>query len=87
MIGTGQHPPYWFFGFQESRWGYESPDHIREVRERMKAAGIPQVINSRILIKNKDDFVKLIKMMLKSVNERNLLDVFYSIHELRGIFL
>jgi len=46
MIGTGQHPPYWFFGFQESRWGYTSPNHIREVRARMKAAGIPQDVQT-----------------------------------------
>jgi len=46
MIGNPIHPPYWFFGFQLSRWGYRDPDHIREVRDRMKAAGIPQDVQT-----------------------------------------
>ncbi|XP_018023589.1 sucrase-isomaltase, intestinal isoform X2 [Hyalella azteca] len=42
MIGTTELPPYWSLGFHLSRWGYKSTDHVREVRQRMKEAGIPQ---------------------------------------------
>ncbi|KAF0295157.1 Sucrase-isomaltase, intestinal [Amphibalanus amphitrite] len=41
-IGLPVMPPYWGLGFQLCRWGYKSVQDIRDVRERMKAAEIPQ---------------------------------------------
>ncbi|KAF2361392.1 Glycoside hydrolase family 31, partial [Trinorchestia longiramus] len=41
-VGTAEFPPYWSLGFHLSRYGYTGTDHIREVRQRMKDAGIPQ---------------------------------------------
>ncbi|XP_043215763.1 sucrase-isomaltase, intestinal-like [Amphibalanus amphitrite] len=43
-IGRPVMPPYWGLGFQLCRYGYTSTDDIRAVRERMKAAQIPQDI-------------------------------------------
>ena len=43
LIGTPAFPTYWSLGFQLSRYGYTGTDHIREVRQRMKDSGIPQV--------------------------------------------
>lgn len=43
LVGKPQLPPYWSLGFHLSRWGYNSTDGVREVRDRMRAAGIPQV--------------------------------------------
>ncbi len=34
-------PPYWGLGFQISRWGFRDLDHVKEVVERTRAAGIP----------------------------------------------
>ncbi|MCL4126619.1 UNVERIFIED_CONTAM: hypothetical protein GTU68_014237, partial [Idotea baltica] len=39
--GERSFPPYWSFGFQLSRWGYDSTENYRVVYDRMKAAGIP----------------------------------------------
>ncbi|KAK7081084.1 hypothetical protein SK128_022647, partial [Halocaridina rubra] len=42
MVGFPVFPQYWSLGFQLCRWGYTDPQHVREVRSRMKAMGIPQ---------------------------------------------
>lgn len=42
MIGYPVLPPYWSLGFQLSRWGYNNTNHVRELRKRTKAMGIPQ---------------------------------------------
>lgn len=42
LVGKPAFPPYWSLGFQLSRWGYNSTEGVREVRDRMRAAGIPQ---------------------------------------------
>lgn len=41
MIGRSYIPPFWAFGYGQSRWGYKNEADIREVAERYKAAGIP----------------------------------------------
>ncbi|CAL4084533.1 unnamed protein product [Meganyctiphanes norvegica] len=46
MIGRSAFPNYWSLGFHLSRWGYNSTEGLREVRERMKAAGIPQDVQT-----------------------------------------
>ncbi|KAK8727326.1 hypothetical protein OTU49_009816, partial [Cherax quadricarinatus] len=46
MVGSTLFPPYWYLGFQLSRWGYKSTDYVRGVRERMKSYGIPQDIQT-----------------------------------------
>ncbi|XP_071523342.1 sucrase-isomaltase, intestinal-like [Panulirus ornatus] len=46
MIGRPVFPPYWSLGFQLSRYGYNSTDAVREVRERMKLMGIPQDVQT-----------------------------------------
>ena len=43
-IGLPVMPPYWGLGFQLCRYGYTGTADIRAVRERMKAAEIPQDI-------------------------------------------
>ncbi|KAF2364269.1 Galactose mutarotase N-terminal barrel [Trinorchestia longiramus] len=42
FVGKPLFPPYWSLGFQLSRWGYNSSDGVRAVRQRMSDAGIPQ---------------------------------------------
>ena len=39
-------PAYYTLGFHLSRWGYNSTDGVRAARERMKAAGIPQDVQT-----------------------------------------
>ncbi|XP_063614700.1 sucrase-isomaltase, intestinal-like, partial [Penaeus indicus] len=46
MIGKPAFPPYWSLGFHLSRYGYGSTENIRVVRERMKAMGIPQDVQT-----------------------------------------
>nr|XP_045621913.1 sucrase-isomaltase, intestinal-like [Procambarus clarkii] len=46
MVGNPVFPPYWSLGFQLSRWGYDSTDNVRAARERMKAMGIPQDVQT-----------------------------------------
>ena len=43
MIGLPVFPTYQSLGFQLSRWGYQNTDEIRDVRQRVKDNGIPQV--------------------------------------------
>ena len=43
LIGRPVMPAYWALGFQICRYGYTSTDDIKEVVDRTKAAGIPQV--------------------------------------------
>uniref|UniRef100_A0AC34FVT4 P-type domain-containing protein n=1 Tax=Panagrolaimus sp. ES5 TaxID=591445 RepID=A0AC34FVT4_9BILA len=42
LIGTPVLPPYWALGFQLCRYGYSGIKEIRDVVDRMRAAGIPQ---------------------------------------------
>ena len=41
LIGKSYMPPVWAFGYGQSRWGYETADDLREVRDRYKEIGIP----------------------------------------------
>ena len=43
LVGRTYMPPYFALGFQICRWGYKNTDDIRQVIERTKAVGIPQV--------------------------------------------
>lgn len=46
MVGNPAFPPYWALGFHLSRWGYNSTDGVRAARERMRAMGIPQDVQT-----------------------------------------
>lgn len=41
LIGRSYIPPFWAFGYGQSRWGYKNEEDIRSVAEQYKAAGIP----------------------------------------------
>lgn len=41
MIGRSYIPPKWAFGYQQSRWSYETEDAVREVVKRHHENGIP----------------------------------------------
>lgn len=41
LIGRSYIPPFWAFGYGQSRWGYKNEQDIREVARQYKAAGIP----------------------------------------------
>ncbi|MGN1137607.1 MAG: TIM-barrel domain-containing protein [Oscillospiraceae bacterium] len=41
LIGRSYIPPFWAFGYGQSRWGYRNEKDIREVAEQYKAYGIP----------------------------------------------
>ncbi|MCI7768135.1 MAG: alpha-glucosidase [Oscillospiraceae bacterium] len=41
LIGRSYIPPFWAFGYGQSRWGYRNEQDIRTVAEKYKAAGIP----------------------------------------------
>ena len=41
LVGRSYIPPFFAFGFGQSRWGYRSADEIREVARNYKVAGFP----------------------------------------------
>ena len=41
LIGRSYIPPFWAFGYGQSRWGYKNERDIRTVAENYKSAGIP----------------------------------------------
>ena len=41
LIGRSYIPPFWAFGYGQSRWGYKNEQDIRNVAEKYKEAGIP----------------------------------------------
>lgn len=41
MIGRSYLPPRWAFGFQQSRWGYQNEQDIRNVVDGYREKGIP----------------------------------------------
>lgn len=43
VIGHPFLPPYWGLGFHLCRWGYQSANRTREILDRMRVAGMPQV--------------------------------------------
>ena len=40
-IGTSYVPPFWAFGYGQSRWGYKTEEDIRTVAKQYQDAGIP----------------------------------------------
>ncbi len=41
IIGRSYIPPFWAFGYGQSRWGYKNESDVREVAEKYKSAGVP----------------------------------------------
>lgn len=41
MIGQSYIPPFWAFGFQQSRWGYKTEKEVREVVKTHKEKNLP----------------------------------------------
>lgn len=41
LIGKSYVPPFWAFGYGQSRWGYKDEKDILEVADKYKEAGIP----------------------------------------------
>lgn len=41
MIGQSYIPPFWGFGFQQSRWGYRTEEDVREVVRKHKEQSLP----------------------------------------------
>lgn len=41
LIGKSYIPPFWAFGYGQSRWGYKTEQDIRTVAEQYQTAGIP----------------------------------------------
>ncbi len=41
IIGKSAIPPFWSFGFHQSRWGYESVETLKEVIGNYKTYGLP----------------------------------------------
>lgn len=41
MIGRSYIPPFWAFGYGQSRWGYKTEEDIRTVAKQYQDAGIP----------------------------------------------
>lgn len=65
LIGLPVLPPYWSFGFQICRWGYENLQQVKDVVQRTKLAQIPHdvqyidieyMIGYRILTLDKINF-------------------------------
>ena len=44
MIGKPFMPPYWAYGYQLSKWGYQDLREVRNVVRRNRALGIPYEI-------------------------------------------
>lgn len=40
-IGRSYLPPFWAFGFGQSRWGYKTEKDVRKIADRYKRAGMP----------------------------------------------
>ena len=40
-IGRSYLPPFWAFGFGQSRWGYKTEKDVRKIADRYKKAGMP----------------------------------------------
>lgn len=41
LIGRSYIPPFWAFGYGQSRWGYRNEQDVRQVAQQYQAAGIP----------------------------------------------
>ena len=41
LIGRSYVPPFWAFGYGQSRWGYQNEQDVRQVAQQYQAAGIP----------------------------------------------
>ena len=41
LIGRSYIPPFWAFGYGQSRWGYRNEQDIRTVAEKYREAGVP----------------------------------------------
>src|SRR5574344_1185108 len=41
LIGQSYLPPFWAFGYQQSRWGYRTAEDIRDVVNKYKESNIP----------------------------------------------
>lgn len=41
LIGRSYIPPFWAFGYGQSRWGYKNEQDIRTVAEKYREAGVP----------------------------------------------
>ena len=41
MVGRSYIPPFWAFGYGQSRWGYKTEEDIRTVAKQYQEAGIP----------------------------------------------
>ena len=41
MVGRSYIPPFWAFGYGQSRWGYKTEEDIRTVAKQYQDAGIP----------------------------------------------
>ena len=41
MVGRSYIPPFWAFGYGQSRWGYKTEEDIRTVAKQYRDAGIP----------------------------------------------
>lgn len=41
MVGRSYIPPFWAFGYGQSRWGYKTEENIRTVAKQYQDAGIP----------------------------------------------
>ena len=44
VIGRSFMPPYWSLGYHLCRWGYKNASHTLEITDRVRKAGVPQVL-------------------------------------------